>query len=38
MRNYPQPKQSHKYAKRKSYYEKYGEQRKPNQSQARRTR
>ena len=34
MKTYP-PKQSRKYAKRKSYYKKYREQRKPNQLQAR---
>ncbi|WP_350656505.1 hypothetical protein [Psychrobacter sp. S1-30-MNA-CIBAN-0213] len=31
-------KPSRKHAKRKSYYKKYREQRKPNQSQARGTR
>jgi hypothetical protein len=34
MKTYPQPKQSRKYAKRKSYYKKYQAQRKPIQSQA----
>ena len=37
MKTYP-PKKSRKHAKRKSYYKKYREQRKPNQSQARGTR
>ena len=37
MKTYP-PKQSRKHAKRKSYYKKYREQRKPNQSQVRGNR
>ena len=38
MRHYPQPKQSRKYAKRKSYYKKYNATRKPQQAQTRGNR
>ena len=34
MKQYPQPKQTRKYAKRKSYYKKYNATRKPQQAQA----
>jgi hypothetical protein len=37
MKRYP-PKQSRKYAKRKSYYKKYIATRQPNQSKARGTK
>jgi len=33
MKTYPQPKQSRKYAKRKSYYKKYRATRQPKKSQ-----
>jgi len=36
-KSYP-PKQSRKYAKRKSYYKKYQAKRKPNHTQVRGTR